>query len=92
MPILRYTLLRLALVAGAFALLWLLGLRGWLVAVVAVVVGAMLSYLLLPRQADAAAAVIAERRRRTADSLDEAIAQDAAEEDAIIDGEDRRTD
>ena len=87
MPILRYTLLRLALIAGAFAALWLLGLRGWLVAVLAVVVGALLSYLLLPRQADAAAEVLARRSRKASDSLDDAIAEDAAAEDALLDGE-----
>lgn len=89
MPILRYTLLRLVMIAGCLAVLWLLGLRGWLLAVVAIVVAALLSFLLLPRQAGEAAAVIAARRERRPDAgaVDRAIAQDDAEEDALLDGE-----
>ncbi|WP_324649500.1 DUF4229 domain-containing protein [Georgenia sp. H159] len=90
MPILRYTLLRLAVLAGAFALLWLLGFRGWLLAVVAVVVAALVSFLALPRHANEAAAVIARRRegRGAPRTVDKDIADDEAEEDALLDGED----
>ncbi|HLT82842.1 MAG TPA: DUF4229 domain-containing protein [Phototrophicaceae bacterium] len=90
MPILRYTLLRLLVLAASVGLLWLLGMRGWLLLVVALVVAALVSFLVLPRQASDAAAVLAQRsgRRRQASSLDRAIADDAAEEDALLDGED----
>lgn len=90
MPILRYTLLRLAMLAGAFALLWLLGFRGWLLAVVAVVVAALVSFLALPRHANDAAAVIARRREGKGgpSAVDQAIAEDEAEEDALLDDED----
>ncbi len=89
MPILRYTFLRLLVLAAVLGLLWLVGLRGWLLLVVALVVAALVSFLVLPRQANDAAAVIARRGgRRKATSLDQAIAQDAAEEDALLEGED----
>lgn len=47
MPLLVYTLLRLLLIVLAAGVLYLLGLRDLLLVVVAVVVGALLSYLLL---------------------------------------------
>lgn len=93
MPILRYTLLRLAVLAGSVALLWLLGFRGLLLAAVAVVVAALVSFLALPRHANDAAAVIARRRAgREPSAMDQAIAEDEAEEDALLDGDggDRR--
>jgi len=78
------------MLAASFAVLYLLGLRGWLLAVVAIVVAALLSFLVLPRQADEAADVIARRHRgeREESAVDRAIAQDEAEEDALLDGED----
>lgn len=85
MPLLRYTLLRLALLAGVGVLLWLLGLRGLLLALVAVVVAALLSFLLLPKHADEAAGVLARRHQRARKEVDEAIARDEAEEDALLD-------
>ena len=90
MPILRYTFLRLLVLAAVLGLLWIVGLRGWLLLVVALVVAALVSFLVLPRQANEAAAVIARRggRRRKASSLDQAIAQDAAEEDALLERDD----
>jgi len=89
-PILRYTFLRLLVLAAVLGLLWIVGLRGWLLLVVALVVAALVSFLVLPRQANEAAAVIARRggRRRKASSLDQAIAQDAAEEDALLERDD----
>lgn len=85
MPILRYTLLRLAVLAAVLGLLWLVGMRGLLLLAVAVVVSALVSFLLLPRQANEAAAVIARRSGERAGAVDAAIAQDAAEEDALLD-------
>lgn len=67
MPVVVYSLLRLAVLAACVGLLALLGLRGWLLAIVAVVVAALASYLVLPRPRRAAAAWLAERgeaRRR----------------------------
>jgi hypothetical protein len=52
-PFLRYTALRLAVLAGVGGALWLAGLRGLLWALVSVLVAAALSYVLLtgPREA-----------------------------------------
>ncbi len=40
-----YTLLRLALFGGVFALLWLLGIDYWLAAIFAAVIGLTVSYI-----------------------------------------------
>ncbi len=87
MPIVRYTLLRLAVLAAAFGLLWLVGVRGWLLAVLSVLVAALVSFLLLPKQAGEAAAVLARRGERQRERIDRVIDEDAAEEDALLDGE-----
>lgn len=83
MAIVRYTLLRLAVLAGTLLLFWLLGVRGLLLPLLALVVAALLAYLVLPRHADAAAGVLAEadaRRRATRETVDE-DAEDAAVDD-----------
>ncbi|QDB80307.1 DUF4229 domain-containing protein [Georgenia wutianyii] len=89
MPILRYTLLRLVVLAAVLGVLWLVGMRGWLLLAVAFLVAALVSFLVLPRQANDAAAVIARRRGGRTGAMDAAIAQDAAEEDALLDREHR---
>lgn len=48
-PFVRYTLLRLAVLAAVGAALWLVGLRGLLWAALSVALAAGLSYLLLAR-------------------------------------------
>jgi hypothetical protein len=87
-----YTVLRLALFAAALGLAYAVGVRGWLLAVVALVVSFAVSYLALPKQKDAAAAWLASRSERratertsTKESLDSRIAEDAAAEDAVFD-------
>jgi hypothetical protein len=62
--VLRYTLLRLGIFAAVLVLLFLVGARGILLAVLTVVVSMALSYLVLARQRDAVAAVVAERVAR----------------------------
>ena len=61
MPVVTYSLLRLALLAAAAILLWRAGLGSWLLPLVAVVVAWALSYLFLRRQRDAAALWLAAR-------------------------------
>jgi hypothetical protein len=63
--VLRYTVLRLAIFAAVLALLFLAGARGILLAALTVAVSMALSYLLLARQRDAVAAVVAERVARS---------------------------
>lgn len=83
MALLVYTLLRMLLVVAAGGVLYLAGMRGLLLVVMAVVVGAMLSYLLLKGPRERAAGTLqglAERRpeRERADA-------DAQAEDAVLD-------
>lgn len=81
MPLLVYTLLRILLVVVAGGVLYLLGLRGLLLVVLAVVVGALLSYLLLKGPRERAAGTLqtmAEREPRAARADGDALAEDAA--------------
>lgn len=84
MPVVTYTALRLGLLAAAAVVLYLLGMRGWLLVLVAALVGWGLSYLLLARQRDAAARSLAARdaRRRAARGTDEDTLAEDAEADA----------
>ncbi|MPV50484.1 DUF4229 domain-containing protein [Pseudactinotalea sp. HY160] len=79
-----YAALRILLLLAAIGGLYLLGLRGWLLAAVAIIVAAMLSYVLLPRPRDRAAgrlAQVAEQHGRVrTEPSDEEI------EDAAVDG------
>lgn len=80
MPLLVYTLLRVLLVVAAGGLLYLLGLRGLLLVVVAVVLGALLSYLLLGRHRNRAVETLqtmAEREPREVSPDADARAEDA---------------
>lgn len=87
MPLLTYTLLRLALFGATLGLLYLVGLRGWLLPTVAVVVALALSYLTLTKPRDAATRWIAARTDRHA--AERAVfpkgGADAAHEDAEVD-------
>ncbi|MFC6508315.1 DUF4229 domain-containing protein [Promicromonospora citrea] len=88
MPLVIYTLLRLALFGAAFGVLYLVGMRGWLLPVVAVVIALTVSYLALSRPRDAAARWMAERAERRAAAR--ATGQhdvDALHEDARLDEE-----
>lgn len=79
-----YTVLRLLLFAAVVGVGYLVGLRGWLLLLVGIVVAFAVSYLVLAKQKDAAARWIAERaeRRRTRQGgLGKVIDEDAAAED-----------
>jgi hypothetical protein len=86
-PLLIYSLLRLALFGAALGLLYLVGLRGWLLPVVAVVVALALSYLTLSKPRDAATRWIAARadRRAAERAVFPKVDADAAHEDAQVD-------
>lgn len=89
MRLIVYTLLRLLLVLAAGGLLYLAGLRSWALWAAAIVVGALVSYVVLGRQRAAAAAVLAahDPTRRAADRLARAGDADAAYEDSVLDTE-----
>ncbi|WP_165350442.1 DUF4229 domain-containing protein [Xylanimonas protaetiae] len=84
MPLVVYSLWRLALLAVVFVVVWAAGADPLLAGVVAVVVAALVSYLLLRRQRDASAAWIAQRvasRTKHQTAFSRAVAEDEAAED-----------
>lgn len=89
MALLKYSVLRLALLAVIAVALYAAGLRGLPLVVVAAVVALMVSYVVLGRPREAAAVELAERRSRRAaggERFSRGIEDDAAAEDATIDG------
>ncbi|MGC5167615.1 DUF4229 domain-containing protein [Luteimicrobium sp. DT211] len=88
MPLLVYTVLRLALIAAAWVVLWLVGLTGPIWFVVAVLIGLMVSYAAFRGPRDVAAGWLADRagRRRAAKGpRGSGIEDDADAEDRAID-------
>lgn len=83
MPLVVYSLLRLALLVVTLLALWRAGMGGWLAVVVGAVVAWALSYLLLARPRDRAALWLAERaeRRRGGPRFSRGVEADAAAED-----------
>ena len=77
-----YTLARLGLVAVAAGLLWLVGLRGPILIVLAFVVSGVLSYFLLGRQRGAFAELVDRRARRIRERMAAAQAAEDAADDA----------
>jgi Protein of unknown function (DUF4229) len=87
-PVVIYSLLRAALFLAATGLLWWAGMQSWLAPVLAAVIAWGLSYVLLPRQRDAAALHLARRaeERRALGGLGARARQDAEAEDAATGG------
>lgn len=88
MPVIVYSVLRLALLAVALVAGALAGLRDWLLVVVAALVAWGLSYVLLPGPRDAAARWLAdraERRRATGVRFSPGVEADEDAEDAEAD-------
>jgi O-antigen ligase len=75
-----YTILRFALFFALFGLLWLVGVTGFLAAIIALLLSLPLSYVLLARPRAAFAAVLEQRIN--------ARRERAAELDARLSGED----
>lgn len=83
MPVLVYSVLRILLVVAAGGGLYLAGMRGLLLVVAAVLVGAGLSYVLLDRFRRASGEWLASRGRgRT--RWEDRLASDADDEDALL--------
>ena len=68
---LLYTVLRLAMFAAALGLLYLAGARGVLLILIAAVVSALGSYILLSRPREAMAGNISRRITRVRDGLEQ---------------------
>lgn len=82
MPVVVFSLMRLALFAVCFVALWWIGMRSWLAAIVAAFLAWGLSYVLLTRQRDAAARHIAARVERGRPPDEDALVEDAADDAA----------
>lgn len=82
MPVVTYSLLRLGVFALALVGLALAGMGSWLLVVVAAVVAAALSYVVLGKQRVAAARWL-EDRRTGGPRFSQAVQDDAAAEDAL---------
>ena len=87
-PLLKFTVLRLALFVAALAALALTGARGWLLLLLAAVVSLALSYVLLrgPRAELAAAIEQRTARRLSSDEQAEDAQVDAVDEDGDQEG------
>lgn len=88
MPVVLYSVLRLALLAVTLGGLWAAGLRGWLLVVVAAFAAWALSYVLLAGPRDGAALWLArraERRRASGQRFTAGVEDDARAEDAEAD-------
>jgi hypothetical protein len=90
LPLLKYTVLRLALFVASMGVLYLLGMRGLLNVAVAALISLMLSYVLLRRPREDLSQAIAGRiSRRLADPSERrtplGLDDDAAAEDAALD-------
>jgi F0F1-type ATP synthase assembly protein I len=66
-PWIFYTLVRIGLFAGVFAVLYAVGFQPWLAAVIAAVIGLCVSYLFLRKTRDQVASDLYDRRHANAD-------------------------
>ena len=82
MPLLVYSALRLGLFALALVGLWAVGMRDWLLVVLAAVVAWALSYVLLAGPRDAAALWLSQRVEGRSARFSPGVEADAAAEDA----------
>ena len=78
-PFTRYSLYRFGILIAVFALLYLVGARGWLLLLLTAVISAALGYLFLARQRDAVTQDLVEKRQS---NLAKQIDADNAAEDA----------
>lgn len=88
MPFLIYTFLRIAAIVITYGVLHMVGLRGWLLAVVSVLIGMMISYIAFDKQRRNSAAQLqrwVEKRREARGAPVSRFAQFNAEEDAALD-------
>ncbi len=92
-PLLKFTVLRIALFLAALVVLYLIGARDWLLLILAALVSLALSYVLLraPREELAASIEqrvsqrLAEGGQRRSRRRKSAAERDAALEDAVVD-------
>ena len=83
-PLVVYSVLRVALLLACFGLAWLAGLRSWLAVLVAALAAWALSYVLLSGPRDAAARQLAEAAERRREARGRAVLSGRAREDAAM--------
>ncbi|MDM7832233.1 DUF4229 domain-containing protein [Cellulomonas edaphi] len=83
MPVVTYTLLRLALFAAATAGAWWAGMHSWLAPLAGLVIGWLLGYLLLDKQRTRAAAFVQARSEGRPGRARTATEKDAELEDEL---------
>jgi len=86
MPLLTYTLLRLGFMFAVGVVLYLLGVRSWLLLALSILMGAGLSYVLLARPRQSAAEDLERRTGGRPTRLERAVDADAEDEDAQLAG------
>jgi hypothetical protein len=83
MALLRYTALRMFIFAVVASLLWIFGLRGFWLLLVAIMVSGFASLFILSRSRDELSAAFVERREKIKQRLaDKAAAEDAWNDEA----------
>jgi membrane protein implicated in regulation of membrane protease activity len=81
MALLKYTLLRLALLAVTAYVFYLVGLREWLLLFAAFLVSGIISIFVLNRARDDVSMSLAQRQQAINDRLDETAAGESSAED-----------
>ena len=87
MSILRYTLIRVALVAAFAGLFYLVGMRSYLLAFAAIICGAMAGYIFFPRAGQDAAGSIENLVSRRQRAAKRPVSVDEEAEDRLFDEE-----
>jgi Protein of unknown function (DUF4229) len=90
MALLRYTLLRVLLFLVVAALLWIAGLRGFWLLLVAIFVSGVVSVFVLSRSRDAASASVANRVSQVRQRMNERTAAEDAWDEQRRPGSDGR--
>jgi len=90
MPLLRYTLLRVLLFLVVAALLWIAGMRGFWLLLVAIFVSGVVGVFVLSRSRDAASASVANRVSQVRRRMNERTAAEDAWDEQRRAGSDGR--
>jgi uncharacterized membrane protein len=90
MALLRYTLLRVLLLLVVAALLWIAGMRGFWLLLVAIFVSGVVSVFVLSRSRDAASASVANRVSQVRQRMNERTAAEDAWDEQHRAGSDGR--
>ena len=88
MSIVKYTLIRLALIAAFAGVFYLLGMRSYLLAFVAIICGALAGFIFFPTQGQEAASTVERLATKSRPMATREADEDV--EDTIVEGDDER--